>query len=98
MAGGRRASDAPRVLRFTVSSIRMFVLAVHHSTIGLGFPRAIEEHLERLADSGVRLPGSRLAEQPALATGRPALRVDVLVAVRRRAGPATSASRQEQTS
>ncbi len=98
MAGGRWASDAPRALRFTVSPIRVFVLAVDHSTIGLGFPRAIEAHLECLADSGVRLPGSRLAEQPALATGHLALRVDVLVAVRRRAGPATTASRQEQTS
>jgi hypothetical protein len=99
MAGGRWASDAPRALRFTVSSIGMFVLAVDHSTIGLGFPRArSKSDLERLADSGVRLPGSRPAEPPAPATGHLALRVDVLVAVRRRVGPAPTASRQEQTS
>ena len=98
MAGGRWASDAPRALRFTVSSIRVFVLAADHSTIGLGFPRAIEEHLECLADSGVRLPGSRPAGQPALATDHVALRVDVLVTLRRRAGPATTAGRQERIS
>ncbi len=34
----------------------------------------------------------------ALATGHLALRADVLVALRRRAGPATTASRQERTS
>jgi hypothetical protein len=84
-------------LRLTPPSIGMFTLAGDHSTIGAGFPRA-SKSLERLADSGVRLPGSRLAEPPALATGHLALPADVLVVLRRSAGPATTASRQERTS
>ena len=78
-------------------SIGMFVLAVDHSAVGPGFPARVEEHLERLAGSGVRLPGSSRTEPPAVPTGHLVLRADVLVALRRRTGSATSASRQEET-
>lgn len=70
----------------------MFVLGVEHSAIGPGFPARAEGHPERLAGSGLRLPGSRRTEPPALPPGHLALRADVLVALRRRAGPTPTAS------
>lgn len=59
IAGGRWAVDAPPWDSGSrSSSIGMFVLAVGHSALGPGFPARVDERLERLAGSGVRLPGS----------------------------------------
>ena len=99
MAGGRWAMDAPPWDSGARSpSIGMFVLAVDHSAIGPGFPARVEAHLERLAGAGVRLPRSRRTEPPAIPTGSLALRGNVLAALRRRAGHATTAKGRERTS
>jgi len=58
----------------------MFVLGVDHGALGPDFPARAEQHLERLAGAGVRLPRSRPTEPPALPTGSLALRGDVLAA------------------
>jgi Malate/L-lactate dehydrogenase/NAD(P)-binding Rossmann-like domain len=79
MAGGRWSVDAPPWDSGSRSpSLGMFVLAVDHSAVGRGFPARAEEHLERLAGSGVRLPGwsshraARCSERlPGVARGRP---------------------------
>jgi (2R)-3-sulfolactate dehydrogenase (NADP+) len=93
MAGGRWSVDAPPWDSGSRSpSIGMFVLGIDHSAIGPGFPARAEEHLERLAGSGVRLPGSRPTEPPAVPAGYLALGADVLVALRRHADPTTTAS------
>jgi (2R)-3-sulfolactate dehydrogenase (NADP+) len=93
MAGGRWSVDAPPWDSGSRSpSVGMFVLGVDHSAIGPGFPARAEEHLQRLAGCGVRLPGSRRTEPSAVPTGYLALRADVLVALRGRAGPTTTNS------
>jgi hypothetical protein len=70
----------------------MFVLAIDHGAVGRDFPARAGEHLERLAGSGVRLPGGRRAEPPAVPTGEVALRADVLAVLRRRAGSTAGSS------
>jgi (2R)-3-sulfolactate dehydrogenase (NADP+) len=93
MAGGHWSVDAPPWDPGSRSpSVGMFVLGVDHSAIGPEFPERADEHLERLAGSGVRLPGSRRTEPAALPTGYLALRADVLIALRRRAGPTPTVS------
>lgn len=93
MAGGRWSVDAPPWDSGSRSpSVGMFAVGIDHSAIGPEFPARAEEHLERLAGSGVRLPGSRRTEPSALPTGYLALRADVLIALRRRAGLTPTAS------
>jgi (2R)-3-sulfolactate dehydrogenase (NADP+) len=93
MAGGRWSVDAPPWDSGSQSpSLGLFVLGIDHSAIGREFPARAEEHLERLADSGVRLPGSRRTEPPAVPTSDLALRTDVLATLRRRAGHITGSS------
>jgi (2R)-3-sulfolactate dehydrogenase (NADP+) len=87
MAGGSWSMDAPPWDSGSRSpSVGMFVLAVDHSAVGRGFPALAEDHLERLTESGVQLPGGRRTGRPAVPTGRLALRADVAAALRRRAG------------
>ena len=99
MAGGHWSMDAPPWDSGSrPPSIGMFVLAVDHSAFGPAFPARADEHLERLAGSGVRLSGSRRTESPAVPDGYLPLRADVLVALRRRAGSATTAGSPERPS
>ncbi len=90
MAGGSWSMDAPPWDSGSRSpSVGMFVLAVDHSAVGRGFPARVEDHLERLAESGVRLPGGRPTGLPAVPAGTLALRADVAAALRRRAAGGT---------
>ena len=59
-------------------------VAIEH--IGGFQPTRAEDHLERLTESGVQLPGGRRTGRPAVPTGRLALRAEVAAALRRRAG------------
>jgi (2R)-3-sulfolactate dehydrogenase (NADP+) len=87
MAGGNWSMDAPPWDSGARSpSVGMFVLAVDHSAVGLGFPARAAEHLGRLADSGVQLPGDRRTGPSAAAADHLVLRADVVAALRRRAG------------
>jgi (2R)-3-sulfolactate dehydrogenase (NADP+) len=95
MAGGSWAVDAPPWDSGTRSpSVGMFVLAVDPGVIGTDFPVRAEEHLERLAGAGVRLPGGRPPEPPTLPPDHLALGADVLLALRRRADPLPTAGDQ----
>jgi (2R)-3-sulfolactate dehydrogenase (NADP+) len=60
--------------------VGMFVLAIYPDVLGRGSSARIAEHLDRLADSGVRLPRSR----PPGSDARLTLRADVAAALRRR--------------
>jgi (2R)-3-sulfolactate dehydrogenase (NADP+) len=85
MAGGNWSMDAPPWDSGSRSpSVGMFVLAVDHTAVGRGFPARADGHLDRLADSGVRLPGGRGTGPSEHLT----LRADVLAALRRRAAAA----------
>ncbi len=87
MAGGNWSMDAPPWDSGARSpSIGMFVLAVDHGAVGPGFPARAAEHLDRLADSGVQLPGDRRAGPSAVPADHLVLRADVVAALRRRAG------------
>lgn len=86
MAGGHWSMDAPAWDTGSQHpSAGMFVLAVDHNAFAPDYPARVDEHLERLASSGVRLSGSS-AEPPATADGRLTLRADVLDDLCRRAG------------
>ena len=87
MAGGNWSMDAPPWDSGARSpSVGMFVLAVDHGAVGLGFPARAAEHLGRLADSGVQLPGDRRTGPSTVPADHLALRADVVAALRRRAG------------
>ena len=87
MAGGSWSMDAPPWDSGSRSpSVGMFILAVDHSAVGRGFPARVEDHLERLSEAGVQLPGGRRTAVPA---DRLVLRLDVVAALRRRAGITT---------
>jgi (2R)-3-sulfolactate dehydrogenase (NADP+) len=87
MAGGNWSMDAPPWDSGARSpSVGMFVLAVDHSAVGLGFPARAAEHLGRLADSGVQLPGDRRTGPSTVPADHLVLRADVVAALRRRAG------------
>jgi (2R)-3-sulfolactate dehydrogenase (NADP+) len=91
MAGGNWSMDAPPWDSGPRSpSVGMFVLAVDHGVLGRGFPARAEEHLARLAESGVQLPGGRRTALPGVPTGALALRANVVLALRRRAGHPTA--------
>jgi (2R)-3-sulfolactate dehydrogenase (NADP+) len=60
--------------------VGMFVLAIDPDVLGRGSSARIAEHLDRLADSGVRLPRARRPGSDARLT----LRADVAAALRRR--------------
>jgi (2R)-3-sulfolactate dehydrogenase (NADP+) len=93
MAGGSWSMDAPSWDSGSRSpSVGMFVLAVDHGAVGRGFPARAEDHIERLADSGVALPGGRRSGLPAVPTGCLALRADVVATLRRRADGITAAA------
>ena len=82
MAGGNWSMDAPPWDSGSRSpSVGMFVLAIDHAVVGRGFPARAEEHLDRLADAGVQLPGARRTEPADQLT----LRADVVTALQRRA-------------
>jgi len=86
MAGGNWSMDAPPWDSGSRSpSVGMFVLAVNHRVVGTAFPARAESHLERLAGSGVRLPGERPAGPDPVRTDSVVLRADVADALRRRA-------------
>jgi hypothetical protein len=93
VASGAETDDVVAVDRGEVAALCLAAL----DTAGAS-RRVAEEHIERLAGSGVRLPGSRRTEPPTVPAGRLALRADVLAALRRRAGSATTAGSQEGTS
>jgi (2R)-3-sulfolactate dehydrogenase (NADP+) len=81
IAGGNWSMDAPPWDAGSRSpEVGMFVLAIDPDVLGRGSPARIAEHLDRLADSGVRLPRARPAEPGS----RLALRADVVNALRRR--------------
>ena len=86
MAGGNWSMDAPPWDSGARSpSVGMFVLAVDHSAVGLGFPARAAEHLGRLADSGVQLPGDRRTGPSTVPADHLVLPADVVAALRRRA-------------
>jgi (2R)-3-sulfolactate dehydrogenase (NADP+) len=99
MAGGNWSMDAPSWNSGSRSpSVGMFVLAIDHRAVdhdvaGRGFPARAESHLERLAGSGVHLPGDRRTGPRAAPDEMLALRADVVAALRRRAGHTTTADR-----
>jgi (2R)-3-sulfolactate dehydrogenase (NADP+) len=87
MAGGNWSMDAPPWDSGARSpSVGMFVLAVDHGAVGLGFRARAAEHLGRLADSGVQLPGDRRTGPSTVPADHLVLRADVVAALRRRAG------------
>jgi hypothetical protein len=71
----------------------MFVLAVDHGAVGLGFPARAADQLDRLAGAGVRLPGDRTGPAAADAASL-RLRADVVAALRRRADRATGGGQE----
>jgi (2R)-3-sulfolactate dehydrogenase (NADP+) len=85
MAGGLWSLDAPAFHAGSQSpSIGMFVLAVDHRSLGSDVPGRVEEHVDRLADLGVRRPG--INPEQVVPADRFELRADVLDALRHRAG------------
>ena len=92
MAGGNWSMDAPSWNAGSRSpSVGMFVLAIDHATVGRGFPGRAEEHLDRLAGSGVHLAGGRRTAQLAAPSDSLTLRADVVAALRRGASRPTTA-------
>jgi (2R)-3-sulfolactate dehydrogenase (NADP+) len=86
MAGGNWSMDAPPWDSGARSpSVGMFVLAIDHSAVGVGFPARAADHLGRLADSGVQLPGDRRTGPSAVPADHLVLRADVVAALRHRA-------------
>ena len=87
MAGGNWSMDAPPWDSGARSpSVGMFVLAIDHSAVGVGFPARAANHLGRLADSGVmQLPGDRRTGPSAVPADHLVLRADVVAALRHRA-------------
>jgi (2R)-3-sulfolactate dehydrogenase (NADP+) len=89
MAGGRWSVDAaPFDTGSQCPSVGMFVLAVDHSAVGRNFPARVEQHVDRLADRGVRRPG--ITVQRMEPPERLELRADVLTALRHRADSSNS--------
>ena len=89
IAGGNWAMDAPSWDSGSRSpSVGMFVLAVEPGTFGGSFLERVGQHLERLTEAGVRLPGGSRTGPPA---GTLTLRVDVAEALRLRATPSNEA-------
>jgi (2R)-3-sulfolactate dehydrogenase (NADP+) len=79
LAGGNWAMDAPPWDTGSRSpEVGMFVLAIDPDVLGRGSSARIAEHLDRLADSGVRLP------RPPGSDARLTLGADVAAASRRR--------------
>ena len=80
MAGGNWAMDAPPWDTGSRSpEVGMFVLAIDPDVLGRGSSARIADHLDRLADSGVRLPRAR----PPGSDARLTLRADLVAALRR---------------
>jgi (2R)-3-sulfolactate dehydrogenase (NADP+) len=81
MAGGNWAMDAPPWDTGSRSpEVGMFVLAIDPDVLGRGSSARIADHLERLADSGVRLPRAR----PPGSVARLTLRADLVAVLRDR--------------
>ena len=86
MAGGSWSMDAPPWDSGSRSpSVGMFVLALDHGAVGPGFPARVAEHLDRLAHSGMRLPGGRRTAQSAGPSTTVVLQADVVDTLRHRA-------------
>ncbi|SDC93319.1 (2R)-3-sulfolactate dehydrogenase (NADP+) [Geodermatophilus telluris] len=85
MAGGLWSVDAPAFHAGSQSpAIGMFVLVVDHRALGEDFPGRVEQHVDRLADRGVRRPGINPGQ--VVAADPIELPADVVNTLRRRGG------------